>query len=106
MTVSSQTIVKLGKDLIQEMIITEYLEQYREQMRNAYGLNDATATSQALRGIVAQIFGGMEMMFDAGSAVAKEWDEWAKAYGFNLSENSEKSSTARLPIPSGKRFLT
>lgn len=92
--IGSQTIVKLGKDLIQEMIITEYLEQYREQMRNAYGLNDATATSQALRGIVAQIFGGMEMMFDAGSAVAKEWDEWAKAYGFNLSENSEDTRKA------------
>lgn len=92
--IGSQTIVKLGKDLIQEMIITEYLEQYREQMRNAYGLNDATATSQALRGIVAQIFGGMEMMFDAGSAVAKEWDEWAKAYGFDLSENSEDTRKA------------
>lgn len=85
----SEQITKLGKQLLQEMVISEYLEQFRGQMRAAYGLGDAASTQAALRDIVASIFGGMQTMFDAGTAVAEEYKAWAEANGFDLSENSE-----------------
>lgn len=90
----SKYITALGKDLLQEMIVTEYLEQFRDQMRNAYSLGSPEAIQAEMRSITASIFGGMKSMFNAGSAVAEEWNAWAQANGFNLSENTEETRKA------------
>ncbi len=94
----ADVITKLGKQLIQEMVISEYLEQFRDQMRAAYGLGDATATQQAMRDIVQSIFGGMEAMFAAGSAVAEEWNAWAEANGFDLSGDGTTETSGRTAV--------
>ena len=91
----ADTITKLGKQLIQEMVISEYLEQFRGQMREAYGLGDAASTQAALRDVVQSIFGGMPAMFDAGSAVAEEWNAWAREHGFDLSGTDADDSGRR-----------
>jgi hypothetical protein len=92
--IGNKYIAALGKELLKEMVISEYLEQFRGQMRAAYGLGDATATQQAMRDIVQNIFGGMQTMFEVGTAVAEEWNAWATEHGFDLSETTEKGRTA------------
>lgn len=96
--IGADVITKLGKQLIQEMVISEYLEQFRDQMRAAYGLGDATATQQAMRDVVQSIFGGMEAMFAAGSAVAEEWNAWAEANGFDLSGDGTTETSGRTAV--------
>ena len=87
----SDAVAAIGKQLIQEMVISEYLEQFRQQMRDAYTLGSAADTQASLRSIVADIFDGMGMMLQAGSAVAQEYQEWAQEHGFDLSGAGEDS---------------
>lgn len=89
-----EAVTAIGKQLIQEMIISEYLEQFRQQMRDAYALSSAADTQASLRSIVADIFDGMGVMLEAGSAVAQEYQNWALEHGFDLSETGEQGRTA------------
>lgn len=84
--IGSEHIAKLGKQLISEMLMSEYLEQYRDQMRAAYKLGSASETQNAIRDIVGNIFGGMQQMLDTGSVVAEEYKQWALEHGFDLSD--------------------
>lgn len=92
--VGSEAIAEIGKQLIQEMLISEYLESFRDRMRSAYQLGSSAQTQQELRNIVGDIFGGMHQMLDAGTMVAEEYKAWAEAHGFDLSENSEDTRKA------------
>lgn len=87
-------VTAIGKQLIQEMVVGEYLEQFRQQMRDAYALGNAADTQASLRSIVADIFDGMGVMLEAGSAVAAEYAGWAQEHGFDLAETSEQGRTA------------
>lgn len=87
-------VTKIGKQLLQEMVISEYLEQFRQQMRDAYALGSAADTQASLRNIVGQIFDGMGAMLEAGSVVAQEYQDWATEHGFDLAETTEKGRTA------------
>ena len=89
-----EAVTAIGKQLIQEMIISEYLEQFRQQMRDAYAADSAAETQASLRNIVGQIFDGMGAMLEAGSVVAQEYQDWAAEHGFDLAETSEKGRTA------------
>lgn len=86
--IGSDAISKLGKQLISEMLISEYLEQFRDRMRNAYKMNSMAETQAELRSIVGDIFGGMGAMLEAGTAVAEEYKKWAEEHGFDLSDTS------------------
>lgn len=92
--VGSDAVTAIGKQLIHDMIIKEYLEQFRQQMRDAYALDTAEQTQASLRDIVGQIFDGMGVMLEAGSAVAKEYQNWALEHGFDLADTSEQGRTA------------
>ena len=92
--VGSDAVTAIGKQLIQEMVVSEYLEQFRQQMRVAYALGNAADTQASLRDIVGQIFDGMGVMLEAGSSVAQEYKNWALEHGFDLSETSEQGRTA------------
>lgn len=92
--VGSDAVTAIGKQLIQEMVVSEYLEQFRQQMRDAYALGNAADTQASLRDIVGQIFDGMGVMLEAGSAVAQEYQNWALEHGFDLSETGEQGRTA------------
>lgn len=91
--VGSEAISKLGKQLISEMLMSEYLEQFRERMRSAYKMGSSAETQAELRSIVGDIFGGMGAMLEAGSAVAEEYKKWAEEHGFDLSDNSAEKRT-------------
>ena len=87
-------VTAIGKQLIQEMVVGEYLEQFRQQMRDAYALGNAADTQASLRSIVADIFDGMGVMLEAGSAVAAEYAGWAQEHGFDLAETTDKGRNA------------
>ena len=93
--VGSSTITALGKQLMQELLISTYLDNFREQMKNAYLLGDATATQNELRSITAQIFGGLTGVFDGLAAVATDWKQWAEQEGFDLTEAQERSTASK-----------
>ncbi|MBR5043000.1 MAG: hypothetical protein IKX67_07140 [Bacteroidales bacterium] len=90
----SKYVSKLGKEFLQQMVVTEYLEQFRDQMRNAYGLGSPQEIQSEMRNIVGSIFGGIHKMFEAGTAVAEEYKAWALANGFDLSETDESTRKA------------
>ena len=92
--VGSEAIAEIGKQLIQEMLISEYLESFRDRMRSAYQLGSSAQTQQELRNIVGDIFGGMHQMLDAGTMVAEEYKAWAEAHGFDLTETGETERKA------------
>ena len=93
--VGSEAIANLGKQLIQEMLISEYLEQFRERMRKAYDANNSSEeTQKQLRNIVGDIFGGMQNMLAAGSLVAEEYKSWADEHGFDLTKLNAETQTA------------
>lgn len=87
-------VTAIGKQLIQEMVVGEYLEQFRQQMRDAYALGNVSETQAQLRSIVVDIFDGMGVMLEAGSAVAAEYAGWAQEHGFDLAETTDKGRTA------------
>ena len=91
--VGAEAITKLGKQMIQEMLISEYLEQYREKMREAYKNTNAADTQRELRNITAEIFSGMEQMLAAGTMVAEEYQHWAQENGFDLSTLNTQTQT-------------
>ena len=92
--VGSEAIANLGKQLIQEMLISEYLEQFRDKMRNAYQKGSPEETQKELRNVVGDIFGGMQNMLAAGSLVAEEYKSWAEQHGFDLTQLNSETQTA------------
>lgn len=93
--VGSSAITALGKQLLQELLITSYLDQFKERMRNAYMLGDATQAQNEIRSITGEIFNGLSGVFDNISGVAQEWKEWAQQEGFDLTEAAERTAASK-----------
>jgi tape measure domain-containing protein len=87
-----KVIDTLGKELVKEMIIGEYLEQFRQRVRDAFSLEDSEKTQYELANIVTDIFNGMKTTMDAAEMVAKRWDENAKEMGWDVSKLKEEST--------------
>lgn len=87
----SEIIDALGKQMLQEMIMTEYLEQYTDDLRAAFASGD----SSQIAGVVNNIFDNMGMMFEGMSAAAQAWDDNAKEMGFDMNNISQTATTAR-----------
>ncbi|MDR2919095.1 MAG: tape measure protein [Tannerella sp.] len=94
----------LGKALLQEMILGEYLEQFRPKIREAFGLGDPAAVQNELLAITTEIFDGIPTAIDAWTAVAENWDKMATDMGWdmsllntdsNASENTLKGAYAK-----------
>lgn len=86
----SAVITSLGKQLVSEMIISEYLEQFRDQMREAYKADNIQETQNQLRNIVSNIWDGMENVVQIGSAVAEDYKNWASGNGFDLTGSASE----------------
>lgn len=93
--VGSEAIAKLGKQLIQEMLITTYLDQFRERMRDAYMMGNATDTQNELRRITAEIFGGLSGVYEGLADVARDWKEYAEQEGFDLTEATQRNAASK-----------
>lgn len=79
----SEAILELGKQLMQEMMITEYLEPYKEQLRNAYKESSIKDTQEHLREITKNMYGGLMELIPMLQESAGEWINWMKNAGFD-----------------------
>lgn len=76
----SEIIDTLGKQMVQELFVQAYLDQYTEDLRNAFLSGDSNQIAE----VTNRIFDNMGMMFDGASAAAAAWDANAEAMGFNM----------------------
>lgn len=79
----SEAILELGKQLMQEMMINEYLEPYKEQMREAYKSGDIQETQEKMRDITANMYGGLMDLVPMLQASAEQWVDWMKREGYD-----------------------
>ncbi|GHV66995.1 hypothetical protein FACS1894199_11580 [Bacteroidia bacterium] len=79
-------IDSLGKELLKEMIIGTYLDNYKEKMRSAYSLGDSEQIQEELLKITGSIFNGLPAIYDSMESVAKNWEEMAQDAGFDTSK--------------------
>lgn len=79
----SEAILELGKQLMQEMMITEYLEPYKEQLRNAYKESSIKDTQEQLREITKNMYGGLMELIPMLQESAGDWIDWMKQAGFD-----------------------
>lgn len=88
----SETILELGKQLMQEMMISEYLEPYKEQLRNAYKEGSIKDTQEQLREITKNMYGGLMDLIPMLQESADSWIEWMKKEGFDPTASSSSLS--------------
>lgn len=86
----SEIIDKLGKQMIQELYVQAYLDQYLEPLREAFASGD----SAKIADVTNDIFDNMGVMFDGASAAAAAWDANAEAMGFDM-DGVGQEATAR-----------
>lgn len=86
----SEIIDALGKQMVQELFVQAYLDQYTEDLRNAFLSGDSNQIAE----VTNRIFDNMGMMFDGASAAAAAWDANAEAMGFNM-DGVGQEATAR-----------
>lgn len=79
----SEAIMEIGKQLMQEMMITEYLEPYKEQLRGAYSQDSIKDTQEQLREITKNMYGGLMNLVPMLQESAESWIEWMKNEGFD-----------------------
>ncbi|MDH6342929.1 tape measure domain-containing protein [Parabacteroides sp. PFB2-12] len=89
-----KVIDALGKALLQEMILGEYLEQYKPKIRDAFSLGDPKAVQEELLSITSGIFDSLPTVVDSWMSIAKDWDELAKANGWEIDRLKNEASTS------------
>lgn len=87
--VGSEIISSLGKQFMQEFLITTYLEQYKDKMVEAFGADDGGASIQ---NVISDIFAGFPTMLEAGSEMAEQWKKYAEEQGIDLSSGGSGTS--------------
>lgn len=87
----AEIIDALGKQMLQELIMTQYLEQYTDDLRAAFASGD----SSQIAAVVNNIFDNMGMMFEGMSAAAQAWDANAEEMGFDMNNISKTTTTSR-----------
>ncbi|MFR9546957.1 MAG: hypothetical protein SNJ29_15480, partial [Rikenellaceae bacterium] len=88
-SVGSEAISSLGKQMLQEMIMSEYLEEYRDKMREAFATEDPAA---ALADITNDIISGMGTVIDGTTAAAQAWVDGMISEGYTPSGSSTDQS--------------
>ena len=88
----SEIIDKLGRQMIQQVFVQSYFEQYAEDLKAAYASENP---QEELARITAKMFDGIGPMLDAASAAAIEWDNNAEAMGYGPSQSNQLTTYAK-----------
>lgn len=86
----SGVIDKLGKQMLQEVFVQAYFDQYIERLRNAYGTENP---QEELAQITSEMFANMGEMVEAATKAAAEWDANARDMGFSPEATDRASAT-------------
>jgi hypothetical protein len=86
----SGVIDKLGKQMLQEVFVQSYFDQYLERLRDAYGKANP---QEELAQITSEMFANMGEMVEAATKAAAEWDANARDMGFSPEATDRASAT-------------
>lgn len=79
----SEAILDLGKQLMQEMMITEYFDQFSKDIKEAYGLESPELVYNKLAGIMSNMYDGMIGMFPYWEDIAQNWVDMMRNAGYD-----------------------
>lgn len=79
----SEAILDLGKQLMQEMMITEYFDQFSKDIKEAYGLESPELVYNKLAGIMSNMYDGMMGMFPYWEDIAQNWVDMMRNAGYD-----------------------
>ena len=84
----------IGRQMVQEFIVQEYLSQFQERMREAMGTDDPAS---ALADIMTDIYSGLDGVLETGTDAYRQWIEKMKADGYDVSKlmNEERASVTK-----------
>jgi tape measure domain-containing protein len=91
----AKVIDTLGKQLIKEMYIGAYLEQFQERMRDAYSKGSIEETQYELGQIMTDIFNGLGTVLEGAQKAAEDWDKRAAEQGWDMSSLTSDSGTSQ-----------
>ena len=91
-----EVIDKIGRAMIQELIIQEYLNSFQENLRNAFKGETPEEVSNNLSQVTRQIFDGIGTVINGATEAAKEWDTKMAEEGWDISRlyNTESQQDA------------
>ena len=92
--IGGDAIAKLGKQMLKEMIISDYLSQWQDRFREAYQSGDAETVANNVAKVTAEMLNGAQAQIEVLSAAAKAYSDSAKASGFDVSDDSERGTTS------------
>ncbi len=99
--VGAETISDLGKQMLQELMIGEYFEQYRDRMREAYSQENPEDVQKELAAITAEMFNGMKDNIPMWQEMMEKWYAMMEEYGFDTDDlkdmqaEAERTSTSK-----------
>lgn len=91
--VGEETIADLGKSLAKELIMTAYLDSFKDKLREAVGADDG---GMSLQNVIGEMMGGMGTVYDQMSDFAQLWEDAAKANGYDVAKQYTNSSSSTL----------
>lgn len=92
--IGGDTIANLGKQMLKEMIISDFLNEYKEKFREAYQSGDAQDVASNVAQVTADMLTAAKDKVDVWSAAVQGFYDQAKASGFDVSDDSERGTTS------------
>ena len=79
----SEAILDLGKQLMQEMMITEYFDRFSKSIKDAYGLESPELVYNKLASIMSNMYDGMIGMVPYWEDLAQKWVDMMRNAGYD-----------------------
>lgn len=99
--IGSESIAELGKQMLKEMIITDYLAQYKEKFREAYKSGTPEEVAANVAAITAEMMNGAEANIGVWSAAVQGFSDSVAQMGYDVSSASSDTS-----VVNGLKSLT
>ncbi len=93
--IGAEAIANLGKQMLKEMIITDYLEQYKDRFREAYKSGTPEEVAANVAALTAEMMNGAKENIDIWTEAIQGYSDAAKQSGYDLSEAAERSTASR-----------
>lgn len=92
--IGTESVLNIGKAMMNSSIFQSYFKQFEKDMENAWGTDDPTGELLKISG---RIFDGLPKVLDTAKLWGENWIERMKAEGFDpavLSDNSKSASSS------------
>lgn len=98
--IGAESILNLGKTMMNSLVFQSYFKQFEGEMEHAWGADN---TAETLLEISSRVFEGLPKVLEQATDWGKQWIETAKEYGFNLTKLTEATTST---MTSGIKGIT